>query len=139
MSADPSSYGEIKSYTMMKRMFRYDARWLVPAVALALLGPASAATTTGGSSSPTASVHIQDFTFVPATRTIHVGETVHFVNDDSEAHTVTAVDKSFDSEGLDKGNAWDHTFTKTGTYHYFCELHPSMKGTITVVTSGDAK
>jgi plastocyanin len=122
---------------MMNRIARVDARWLVPAVALALLGPASAATT--GGQSPALSVHIKDFKYAPPALTVHVGDTVHFVNDDGEAHTVTAVDKSFDSEGLDTGNAWDHAFTKAGTYRYFCELHPYMKGTVTVVKSDAMK
>jgi plastocyanin len=108
------------------------ARWLVSAMAaFALLGPASAATS--GGPSPALSVQIKDFKYAPPTMTVHVGDTVHFVNDDSEAHTVTAEDKSFDSAGLDTGDAWDHAFTKAGTYKYFCALHPFMKGTITVV------
>jgi plastocyanin len=77
-----------------------------------------------------ATVHIKDFRFNPPRLTVHVGDRVTFVNDDDEAHTVTADDKSFDSEGLDTTRTWQHLFTKAGTYHYFCELHPYMKATI---------
>ena len=77
-------------------------------------------------------VHIKDFAFVPKRLWIRRGETVRFVNGDDEAHTVTAVDKSFDSAGLDSDRSWDHVFAKAGTYEYFCELHPYMKGTIEV-------
>jgi plastocyanin len=77
-------------------------------------------------------VHIRDFAFVPATLSIARGDTVIFINDDDDAHTVTASDKSFDSAGLDTHDRWKHTFTKDGTYTYFCALHPYMKGTIVV-------
>lgn len=83
-------------------------------------------------------VHIKDFAYVQPTITVPVGTTVKFVNDDGEAHTVTAVDKSFDSTGLDTGNAWTYKFTKPGRYAYFCALHPYMKGTV-VVKAADGK
>jgi plastocyanin len=84
--------------------------------------------------SPT--VHIKNFAFAPSHVSVAAGTVVRFVNDDGEAHTVTATDRSFDSEGLDTGNAWTHRFTKPGTYAYFCELHPYMRGTIVVTAGG---
>jgi plastocyanin len=86
-----------------------------------------------------ATVHIKDFKYNPPALTVHVGDRVTFVNDDDEAHTVTATDKSFDSEGLDTAGTWQHVFTKPGTYHYFCELHPYMKATIVVLPAAPAK
>jgi len=84
-------------------------------------------------SSPAApAVHIKDDAFTPRALTISVGETITFTNDDDDAHTVTATDGSFDSKGLDTNGVWRHTFTKPGTYAYFCQLHPFMKGTIVV-------
>ena len=80
-------------------------------------------------------VHLKDFAFQPATLTISAGQRVTFQNDDDEAHTVTATDKSFDSAGLDSGRTWSHTFEKPGTYTYFCVLHPYMKGKIIVKIS----
>jgi plastocyanin len=80
-----------------------------------------------------ATIHIKDFKYNPPTLAVHVGDRVTFVNDDDEAHTVTATDKSFDSEGLDTAGTWQHVFTKPGTYRYFCELHPYMKATIIVL------
>lgn len=75
---------------------------------------------------------MKNFAYVPASVTVHAGDTVAFVNDDDEAHTVTAVDKSFASGGLDTGDTWKHVFAKPGSYKYFCELHPFMKGTVVV-------
>ena len=77
-------------------------------------------------------VHIKDFKYAPTPLKIHIGETVKFINDDDEPHTVTATDKSFDSEALDTSGSWTHTFAKAGTYSYFCELHPYMKATVVV-------
>jgi plastocyanin len=77
-------------------------------------------------------VAISDFKYKAPTVTITAGDTVRFVNQDQEAHTVTADDHSFDSEGVDAGGTWTHRFTKPGRYTYFCELHPFMKGVIIV-------
>jgi plastocyanin len=79
-----------------------------------------------------ATVHIQNFKFVPATLTVAPGTVVTFINDDQEPHTVTATNKSFDSEGLDTNQKWPHTFAKAGTYTYFCEMHPYMHGSVIV-------
>jgi plastocyanin len=81
-------------------------------------------------SSPT--VLIKDDAFSPPTLTIGAGTTVTFINEDDDAHTVTATNAGFDSKGLDTNGTWRHTFAKPGTYSYFCELHPFMRGTIVV-------
>jgi plastocyanin len=80
-------------------------------------------------------VHIAGFSFKPAVLTVPVGTTVTFVNDDTEAHTVTATGKTFDSGGLDLHDSWKHTFSKVGSFAYVCQLHPYMKGKI-FVTGG---
>jgi plastocyanin len=84
-------------------------------------------------------VHIANFAFKPPSITVAAGQSVTFVNDDEEPHTVTAVDKSFDSQGLDLHANWQHAFTKPGTYAFFCSLHPYMKGTIVVTSSNGGK
>ena len=86
-----------------------------------------------------ATVHIKDFAYKPPALTIHAGDRVTFINDDDEAHTVTATDKSFDSAGLDTAETWQHVFATPGTYHYFCALHPYMKATIIVLPAVPAK
>ena|SRR5208283_3231937 len=77
-------------------------------------------------------VRIANDAFAPATLTVTVGTTVLFVNSDDDAHTVTSTDGFFDSKGLDTNHSWSYTFRKPGTYTYFCELHPFMKGAIVV-------
>ncbi|HEY8298476.1 MAG TPA: cupredoxin family copper-binding protein [Candidatus Baltobacteraceae bacterium] len=77
-------------------------------------------------------VHIKDFKFSPATLHVAAGDTVVFVNDDSEAHTATSLTRAFDSGGLDTNDRWQHRFAKPGSYSYICALHPYMKGAILV-------
>jgi plastocyanin len=101
----------------------------------ALAGAASPAATTAGVQ-PAATVHIADFAYKPPKVMIHTGESVLFVNDDDEAHTVTAGDKSFDSGALDTHDRWQHTFARAGTYTYFCALHPYMKAVVIVTDRG---
>lgn len=103
--------------------------------ALAAL-PVSALLLIGAAPDPGPAVHIANFAFQPLALTVHVGDSVTFVNDDEEPHTVTATDKSFDSAGLDTHGTWKHVFTKAGTFTYFCELHPYMKAKIVVTEAG---
>ena len=77
-------------------------------------------------------VSIADFAFKPAARTVHVGDTVAFANNDGETHTATAMDGTFDSGRLDPKATFSYTFAKPGTYLYQCRIHTSMKGTIVV-------
>ncbi|HTV75099.1 MAG TPA: cupredoxin family copper-binding protein [Candidatus Acidoferrales bacterium] len=105
---------------------------LAALVALALLG---ASPTPTASPKPVAIVHIRDFKYNPTPVVVSVGDTVEFINDDDEAHTVTSNDKSFDSGGLDTGETWLHTFAKPGKYAYFCALHPWMKAVVIVKPS----
>ena len=100
------------------------------AAALALGGGAALAQTS--SPEPLALVHIKNFAYVPEAITIRAGQNVRFVEDDATPHTVTAVDKSFDSGNLDQHATWTHAFAKEGTYAYFCAYHPYMKGSVTV-------
>jgi plastocyanin len=106
-------------------------------LALATAAPASSASPVPApSAAPAAIVHIKDFAYHPPTIHIHVGESVEFINDDGDAHTVTAVDKTFDSGGLDTHETWTKTFTNVGSYEYFCALHPYMKAVVVVTASG---
>jgi plastocyanin len=98
---------------------------IAAAVALLAATPAPAATAT--------TVHIKNFQYVPQNVTIHAGDKITFVNDDDEAHTVSATDKTFDSGGLDTNQKWQYVFKTPGKFNYFCEMHPYMKGTVTVI------
>lgn len=102
-------------------------------VAFAQMSPApSAAPSPAPAASPISTIHIKNFAYVPDHVTINAGQRVRFVQDDETPHTVTAVDKSFDSGNLDQHKTWTHTFDKPGTYAYLCAYHSYMRGTVTV-------
>lgn len=81
-------------------------------------------------SSKTVEVTIQNFAFSPDSVTISSGDTVKWTNMDSTAHTITGND--FSSGNLNKGDSYENTFSKAGTYEYHCSIHPSMTGTVIV-------
>jgi plastocyanin len=78
-------------------------------------------------------VKIDNFTFAPVALTIPVGTTVQWVNRDDIPHTVVSDDKStIKSKVLDTDEQFSYTFTKAGTYSYFCSIHPKMTGKVVV-------
>ena len=77
-------------------------------------------------------VKIDNFSFSPASITVPVGATVRWTNADDIPHTVVSDDKTFKSKALDTDEQFTYTFTKPGTYSYFCGLHPKMTGKIVV-------
>jgi plastocyanin len=87
--------------------------------------------------------------YLPRSMTIGVNDTVTWINQDTEAHTVTSgagagmeslvnVNQKgtptgdFNSGLFKPGQSWTHTFTKPGVYNYFCTIHPWMEGVISV-------
>ncbi len=61
-----------------------------------------------------------------------VGDTINVVNADNVTHTWTASDGAFHSGNLSPGDSFMFTFDEAGTFDYFCQIHPSMAGSITV-------
>ena len=77
------------------------------------------------------------------------GDTISWHNDDKESHTVTSgtspgrfgwmdnrdfgtPDGLFDSGQFLPGESWSHTFEETGTFTYYCIIHPWMEGIVIV-------
>jgi amicyanin len=86
-------------------------------------------------SAPTgAEVKIDNFSFGPATLNVPVGTTVTWTNRDDIPHTVVSTDepRMFKSKVLDTDEKFSYTFTKAGTYAYFCTIHPKMTGKVVV-------
>jgi plastocyanin len=77
-------------------------------------------------------IGIKEFKYAPPVLTVRVGTTVRWVNHDEEPHTVTSATGAFRSAGLVNEDTFAQTFTKPGTYQYFCALHPHMKATVIV-------
>ena len=89
------------------------------------------------------------FWYEPPVLTVHVGDTVTWLNSDREIHTVTSgkgVDRGqfaqgkmegipdgyFDSGSFKPRQSWSNTFDKAGTFYYFCTIHPWMNGVVVV-------
>ena len=69
---------------------------------------------------------------------IDVGGEVTWTNSDTAAHTVTSgnptdgPDGVFDSSLFGPGKTFSHKFDESGTFNYFCMVHPWMMGVVTV-------
>ncbi|MFZ0327304.1 MAG: plastocyanin/azurin family copper-binding protein [Nitrososphaeraceae archaeon] len=87
--------------------------------------------------------------YLPRELSINLNDTVTWINNDTEAHTVTSgigggmeslintkklgIQTGIFNSGLFKpGQSWIHTFSRPGTYNYFCTIHPWMEGIIQV-------
>ncbi|HXV38531.1 MAG TPA: plastocyanin/azurin family copper-binding protein [Nitrosopumilaceae archaeon] len=86
--------------------------------------------------------------YVPTKLIILVNDTVTWLNEDIEKHTVTSGESSgrfgftkgemgkpdglFDSGLFEPSKTWSHTFTNAGTFQYFCTIHPWMYGAVIV-------
>jgi plastocyanin len=78
------------------------------------------------------------YQFSPASITIKVGTTVEWINGTDVPHSTTSDPGSavtWDSGAISSGGgAYSFTFTQAGTFHYHCNYHSYMHGTI-IVTS----
>jgi plastocyanin len=79
-----------------------------------------------------AEVKVDNFSFGPATLTVAVGTTVTWTNRDDIPHTIVSTEKVFKSKVLDTDEKFSFTFSKAGTYPYFCSIHPKMTGSVVV-------
>lgn len=75
---------------------------------------------------------ISGFAFVPKDIVVSTGDTVTWTNEDGTIHTVTAGDGSFGSPILQGGETYSFTPSSPGSFPYFCNVHPFMRGTLSV-------
>ena len=83
------------------------------------------------------SVLVKGFRFQPKTISIAAGSTVTWHQDDNTIHTLTSgVPGSkaglFDHRGFRQGDDFSFMFSTPGTFPYFCDIHHSMRGQVTV-------
>jgi plastocyanin len=79
----------------------------------------------------------RNINFEPADIEVEAGTTVTWVNEDSVDHTVTSgpagdPDGMFDEPLQSDGDDVTVTFDEAGTFAYYCDLHRTMIGTVTV-------
>jgi plastocyanin len=86
-----------------------------------------------GEASKAEKVEIVEFTYQPDPVVVQAGGKVIWQNEDTAPHTATADDGSFDTGTIEKGKIGSETFKEPGTFTYFCEIHPTMHGTVEVV------
>jgi plastocyanin len=97
------------------------------------IGTSSTSFAADSKSATTVEVKIDNFSFLPAVITVPAGTTVRWTNRDDIPHTVVSDDHTtFKSKPLDTDEQFTYTFTKPGTYSYFCSIHPKMTGKVVV-------
>ena len=116
----------------MKTVFHLAKLAIIPAAMLAFVLLQSMQSTGTDSKLSAAEVNVDNFTFGPETLTVPVDSTVTWLNKDDVPHTVASTDGVFRSKALDTDDKYSYTFTKPGTYEYFCSIHPKMVGKIIV-------
>ena len=75
--------------------------------------------------------------YIPSKISIRQGESVTWLNEDAAFHSVTSgtyenPNGMFDSGHLDPNESFTVKFEESGTFDYFCTLHPWMKGKVIV-------
>lgn len=79
-------------------------------------------------------MNIQNMTFMSANIQVKVGTTVTWTNQDNVPHSVVFKNGMKDSGLLSQGQSFSYTFNTPGTYQYYCDVHPYMVATVTVVS-----
>ena len=77
-------------------------------------------------------VALSNFAIGPAKIEVPLGTTVTWTNDDDAPHSVTFDNGMADSGIFHKGQTYQYTFTKAGTFAYHCSVHPGMVARVIV-------
>ena len=82
----------------------------------------------------TSSVSIKNMAFDPISISVSSGSVVTWTNNDTTSHQIITDGNLTDLESgvLDPGATYSFTFNQAGTFLYHCNIHPSMKGQVTV-------
>jgi len=106
----------------------------LPACALAVLALAAAPAAAGGPApaGPTSSIH--DRIYAPSAITVAAGQSIVWRNETLGPHTVTSTSELFNSGRIESGTSYTLKFANPGTFDYYCTVHPTMKGVVTVLS-----
>ncbi len=78
-------------------------------------------------------VYIEDMQFSPAKLQVRFGDTITWINNDFIPHTATAVDKSWNSKNLAKGEEFSLIVSDNTVLDYYCFYHPNMIAKIEIL------
>lgn len=78
-------------------------------------------------------IAISDFEFNPSTVSVQPGDRVTWTNSDIAPHTATALDGSWDTGELTRGQSKTLIVTEQFSTDYFCQFHPSMTAKLGIV------
>lgn len=106
---------------------------------LVVLAGCSAPPVVAGVALPPDAIVIKNFSFQPAGVVVTPGATITVINNGVTAHTVTAINKEFDSGAVKPSSRTTITAPKTpGKYLYLCMFHQYMRGFVSVIPAGSA-
>lgn len=103
---------------------------IIPLAAVAALAVGAAPATPA--STATKTVLIKRSSFAPQTVTIKTGDTVRWVNSDTQNHQIVSNNGSFVSAILGPGKVYAHRFNAAGTYRYHDGLNAAVRGVVKV-------
>ena len=111
--------------------------WAILSAAILVGACGGAASPSGGGGAQAPAVTVRGQAFVPQALEVAGGTTVRWTNQDNVAHTTTTgkpgtPDGKWDARLDGPGGTFEFTFAQAGTYTYFCSIHTSMTGTVTV-------
>ena len=117
----------------MKKKNVWIAMFAMPAMAaLVMFAGSPSVMANDQPSAANTTVKIDNFVFGPQTVTVATGTTVTWTNSDDIPRTAVSTDGVFKSKVMDTDEKFSYTFTKAGTYPYYCSIHPKMTGTVVV-------
>ena len=99
------------------------------ACAVALAAPAAAMPPMDGAGP---SVYVGYDAYAPPLTFALVGQTVTWTNESVRMHTVTDIGDAWSSPRLVNGEMFTHVFDAPGTFQYYCQVHPYMRGEVDV-------
>jgi amicyanin len=132
----------------MQRQFRSFRPFTLALTLALLLGglvvfrPESSTAAQAQAAAATVTVDIRNFAYAPTPLVVPVGTTVTWTNYDAVGHDVTGSGEfaPVKSPLLGRNQSWSYTFTKPGTYRYYCSPHPFMQAEVQVTDeSGPAE
>lgn len=78
-------------------------------------------------------IRVKKYAFEPQTLSTKTGTMVTWVNEDpGTVHTITSETSLFSSGNIHSTESFSFTFSKPGSYKYFCAIHPWMNGSVMV-------